>query len=76
MGKGDKKTRKGKITIGTFGVRRPKKVKKAIVAPKAKKPSPKKAKSTPKPAAEAPKAKKAASAAKETKTPAKATKKD
>ena len=27
MGKGDKKTRKGKIAIGTFGVRRPKKSK-------------------------------------------------
>ncbi|XOV94173.1 MAG: 30S ribosomal protein THX [Bacteroidota bacterium] len=25
MGKGDKKTRKGKIKIGTFGVSRPKK---------------------------------------------------
>ncbi|TDJ04810.1 MAG: 30S ribosomal protein THX, partial [Deltaproteobacteria bacterium] len=25
MGKGDKKTRRGKITMGTFGVRRPRK---------------------------------------------------
>lgn len=25
MGKGDKKTKKGKIAIGSFGVRRPKK---------------------------------------------------
>jgi len=38
MGKGDKKTKKGKIIIGTYGVRRPKKVKKAIaVKPKSKK---------------------------------------
>lgn len=29
MGKGDKKTKKGKIVKGTFGVSRPKKVKKA-----------------------------------------------
>lgn len=29
MGKGDIKTRKGKIVKGTFGVRRPKKTKKA-----------------------------------------------
>ncbi len=28
MGKGDQKTRKGKITRGTYGVRRPKKKKK------------------------------------------------
>ncbi|MEN7546392.1 30S ribosomal protein THX [Rapidithrix thailandica] len=28
MGKGDKKTRRGKITKGTFGVRRPHKAKK------------------------------------------------
>lgn len=27
MGKGDKKTKKGKIKMGTFGVRRPHKVK-------------------------------------------------
>ncbi len=25
MGKGDKKTKKGKITLGSYGVRRPKK---------------------------------------------------
>lgn len=29
MGKGDKKTRRGKIAKGTFGVSRPKKVKEA-----------------------------------------------
>lgn len=38
MGKGDKKTRRGKITIGTYGVRRPrKKVKSIVVAEKSKK---------------------------------------
>ena len=37
MGKGDKKTKKGKITLGTFGVRRPKKAKKVTIKPKAKK---------------------------------------
>ena len=31
MGKGDRKTRKGKITKGTFGVRRPHKKKVKIV---------------------------------------------
>lgn len=36
MGKGDRKTKKGKITKGTFGVRRPHKIKKAseVVAAK------------------------------------------
>lgn len=50
MGKGDKKSRKGKITIGSYGVRRPRKKKKAGTAtPKAaaaktaKKAAPKKA---------------------------------
>jgi len=33
MGKGDKKSRRGKITIGTYGVRRPRK--KAKAQPKA-----------------------------------------
>jgi len=28
MGKGDKKSRRGKISNGTFGVRRPRKIKK------------------------------------------------
>jgi len=36
MGKGDKKTRKGKIAIGTFGVRRPKNPKKKLVHKKKK----------------------------------------
>ena len=36
MGKGDKKTKKGKITLGTFGVRRPKKANKQTIKPKAK----------------------------------------
>ena len=50
MGKGDKKTRKGKIAMGSFGKSRPHHVKKAaalpvaaeketIATPKAKKPS-------------------------------------
>ena len=30
MGKGDKKTKKGKIFMGSFGVTRPKKVKKVV----------------------------------------------
>ncbi|MCO6360494.1 SSU ribosomal protein S31P [Roseivirga pacifica] len=39
MGRGDKKTRKGKISKGTFGVLRPHKKKKSVVdsAPKKKK---------------------------------------
>ncbi len=36
MGKGDKKTKRGKITIGSYGVKRPKKSKK-YVAPKPEK---------------------------------------
>lgn len=54
MGKGDKKSKRGKITIGTYGVRRPRKKKKAVtkVAPKAKKAAAKpKAATKPKPAA-------------------------
>ena len=31
MGKGDKKTKRGKIIIGSYGVRRPKRVKKQII---------------------------------------------
>ena len=52
MGKGDKKTKRGKITIGSYGVSRPKK-KKATVKPAAsKKSSPKaKAEAAPKKAA-------------------------
>lgn len=30
MGKGDKKTRKGKLTIGSYGVTRPRKKKKSV----------------------------------------------
>lgn len=36
MGKGDKKSKKGKITMGSFGKRRPKKAKKNIAAKKEK----------------------------------------
>ncbi len=50
MGKGDKKTKKGKITIGSHGVSRPTKKKKAAAkrakvaaAPKKTKAAPKKA---------------------------------
>lgn len=32
MGKGDKKTKRGKISMGTFGVRRPRKKSKPIIA--------------------------------------------
>jgi 30S ribosomal protein S31 len=42
MGKGDKKTRRGKIVIGSFGVRRPRKKVKAIIAAKPASPKPKK----------------------------------
>lgn len=50
MGKGDKKTKKGKITMGTFGVTRPKKKKGLTETPanKSKKAKPK-AKSKAKP---------------------------
>jgi 30S ribosomal protein S31 len=37
MGKGDVKTKKGKISNGTFGVRRPKKSNKIVVAKTEKK---------------------------------------
>jgi len=43
MGKGDKKTRRGKIANKSYGARRPKKIKK-VVAPAAKKKSAKKKK--------------------------------
>jgi 30S ribosomal protein S31 len=63
MGKGDKKSKKGKISSGSYGVTRQKKKKNAYVAakPKAKKATPK-AKEAPaaeKPAAKKPAAKKA-----------------
>ena len=37
MGKGDKKSRKGKIFMGTYGVTRPRKITKVIIASKEKK---------------------------------------
>ena len=37
MGKGDKKSRKGKIFMGTYGVTRPRKTAELIVIPKEKK---------------------------------------
>ena len=37
MGKGDKKTKRGKIIIGSFGVRRPSKVKKQVIVKAEKK---------------------------------------
>ena len=36
MGKGDKKTKRGKIVIGSYGKRRPRKDKATIAAPAAK----------------------------------------
>lgn len=36
MGKGDKKTRKGKLTIGSYGVTRPRKKKKSVTTKGAK----------------------------------------
>lgn len=57
MGKGDRKTRRGKITKGTFGVRRPHKPKKAAVTTAAPKAA---AKPKAKPKAKATKAKAAA----------------
>lgn len=47
MGKGDKRTKKGKIINGTYGVRRPHKVKKSNVAVE-EKPAKKAAKAKPK----------------------------
>lgn len=37
MGRGDKRTKKGKTFKGSFGVSRPRKAEKPAVAPKAKK---------------------------------------
>lgn len=54
MGKGDKKTKRGKISMGSYGVRRPRKKQKAITnaAPKVKKAAAKpKAAPKPKPVA-------------------------
>ena len=36
MGKGDKKTKRGKIVIGSYGVRRPRKNKPTMAAPASK----------------------------------------
>lgn len=42
MGKGDKKSKKGKISMGSYGVRRPrKKASNAVVTPNVKKVKPK-----------------------------------
>jgi len=43
MGKGDKKSRKGKIAMGSYGVTRPRKTAKSATAAGAKKAAPKKA---------------------------------
>ena len=47
MGKGDKKTKRGKITMGSYGVRRPKK--KTVVKPTKKAKPTTKVKATAKP---------------------------
>lgn len=51
MGRGDKRTRKGKITIGSYGKTRPRKVAASAVssAPAAAKAAPKVAKAAPAP---------------------------
>ena len=36
MGKGDKKSKRGKIILGTYGVRRSQKAKKTVVVPAVK----------------------------------------
>jgi len=69
MGKGDKKTKRGKIVIGSYGVRRPRKNKPALAATATKQ----KAETKPKVKAE-PKAKVKAEP-KETAKPKKTTKK-
>ncbi len=63
MGKGDKKTRRGKITMGTFGVRRPRKRNKPVVVVAVKKKAKPKTTAKPKAAAK-PKAKTKAAAKK------------
>lgn len=75
MGKGDKKTRRGKITQGSYGKTRPKKsAKPAAVVEKPVKVKAEKAEPKPK-AAPKPKAEKAATEEKETKPKATKTKK-
>lgn len=44
MGKGDQKSRRGKISIGTYGVRRPRKKSKTIIPTTKAKPAVEKAK--------------------------------
>ena len=51
MGKGDKKTKKGKISIGSFGVSRPKRIANRPKATKKAKPKQKPAIEKPKPKA-------------------------
>ena len=58
MGRGDKRTRKGKITAGSYGVSRPKSANKPTAKPKADKPAKKAA--APKAAAKKTATKKAA----------------
>lgn len=59
MGKGDKKSKRGKIVIGSFGVRRSKKKKKTVPAvknlaePKPKKSAPEKVTAVPEPLVDA-----------------------
>ena len=62
MGKGDKKTRKGKITQGSYGNTRPKKASKplVVIAEKPVKPKVEKAEAAPKPKATKAKAETAA----------------
>lgn len=70
MGKGDKKTKRGKINIGSYGVTRPRKKKKSVATPvekveKKEKPAKKEAAiKEEKPKAEKPKASKKAAAKK------------
>lgn len=67
MGKGDKKTKRGKINIGSYGVTRPRKKKKSVATPIEKKEKPAKkeaASKEEKPKAEKPKAPKKAAAKK------------
>jgi len=60
MGKGDKKSRKGKISMGSYGVTRPRNKKKAVAtAPAAKKVKPVVEKAAPKKVAPKKAAKKA-----------------
>jgi 30S ribosomal protein S31 len=48
MGKGDKRSKKGKITIGSYGVSRPRKANTTSVAPAKAEPKVKKEKAEPK----------------------------